>query len=154
MSVSFPSVILQAEGMTATGIPIPDDVVAQLGAGKNPPVTVSLRAAGSNDDWYLYRISVATRNGSYIMSFSGANRDASGFRAGDRVDVRVELDTSPRVMVLPEDLSSALIAAGALDRFLALSYSHQRAHIEPVEAARAAETRQRRIEKIISEFSA
>ena len=153
MSVSFSSVILQAEGMTATGIPVPDTAVAELGAGKNPPVTVSLRAAGSDNDWYTYRISIATRNGAHIMSFSGANREASGFGAGDAVDVTVELDNSPRVMVIPEDLSSALIAAGGLDRFLALSYSHQRAHIEPVEAAKAADTRQRRIDKIVAEFS-
>jgi hypothetical protein len=153
MSVSFASVVLQAEGMTATGIPIPDEVVAQLGASKNPPVTLSLRAAGSDDDWYTYRISIATRNGSYICSFSGANRTASGFRAGDALDVLIELDNSPRVMVIPEDLSSALIRVGGLDRFLALSYSHQRAHIEPVEAAKAAETRQRRIDKVVEEFS-
>jgi hypothetical protein len=30
MSVPFASVILQAEGMTATGIPIPDEVVAEF----------------------------------------------------------------------------------------------------------------------------
>jgi hypothetical protein len=154
MAITFTSVIVQAAGMTATGIPVPDAVVAQLGAGKNPPVTVSLRPSGSDTEWYSYRISIATRDGQYIMSFSSAHRAASGLGADDEIDVSLELDTTPRTMVIPEDLASALTAAGALDAFLALSYSRQRGHIEPVEAARAIETRQRRIEKIVAEVSA
>jgi len=152
MAITFSSVIVRAEGTTATGIPVPDAVVGELGAGKNPPVTVSLRAAGSDDDWYTYRISIATRGGAHIMSFSSANRGASGLDAGDEVEVGIELDTTPRTMAIPEDLTSALTAAGALDAFLALSYSRQRGYIEPVEAAKAVETRARRIEKIVSEL--
>ncbi|HEY5319974.1 MAG TPA: YdeI/OmpD-associated family protein [Galbitalea sp.] len=154
MAGSFTSVIVQAEGMSATGIPVPDAVVAGLGAGKNPPVTVSLRPAGSDAEWYSYRISIATRDGQYIMSFSSAHRAASGLGAGDEIDVMLELDTTPRTMVIPEDLASALTAAGALDAFLTLSYSRQRAHIEPVEAAKAIDTRQRRIAKIVAEVAA
>jgi hypothetical protein len=153
MAISFASVIVQAEGMTATGIPVPDAVVAGLGAGKNPPVTVSLRPADSDAEWYSYRISVATHDGQYIMSFSSAHRAASGLAAGDEIDVSLELDNTPRTMVIPEDLASALTAAGALDAFLALSYSRQRGHIEPVEAAKAIDTRQRRIEKIVAEVT-
>lgn len=154
MAISFTSVIAQADGMTATGIPVPDAVVARLGAGKNPPVTVSLRPAGSDAEWYGYRISIATRDGQYIMSFSSAHRAASGLGVGDEIDVSLDLDTTPRTMVIPEDLASALTTAGALDTFLALSYSRQRGHIEPVEAAKAIDTRQRRIEKIVAEVTA
>jgi hypothetical protein len=153
MSVSFRTTIIQAEGMTATGIPVPDSVVTELAAGRNPPVTVSLRRAGSDAEPYSYRISIATRDGSFIMSFSSANRAASGFGAGDEVDVTVEHDTTPREIALPEDLSSALIAASALDRFLALSYSKQRGFVEPVESAKTIETRQRRVEKVVAELS-
>lgn len=153
MPVTFTSTILQAEGMTATGVPVPDSAVAELGGAKNSQVTASLKSAGSTDAPYVYRISIATRNGAYIMSFSAANRSASGFGAGDEVDVTLELDTAPRTIELPEDLTSALTAAGALDRFLALSYSKQRAFVDPVTAAKAVDTRQRRIEKIIAEFS-
>jgi hypothetical protein len=152
MAIPFTSVILQAEGMKATGVPVPDGVVAELGSAKNAPVTVTLRAAGSTGDWYTYRTSIATRNGSYIMSFSSANRDASGLGAGDAVEVTVELDTTPRTVQLPEDLTSALTAVGGLDAFLALSYSRQRGYVDPVEAAKSVDTRQRRIEKIVDEF--
>jgi hypothetical protein len=152
MAIPFTSVILQAEGMKATGVPVPESVVAELGSAKNPPVTVLLRSAGSTGDWYTYRTSIATRNGSYIMSFSSASRDASGLGAGDEVEVTVELDTTPRTVQLPEDLTAALTAAGALDSFLALSYSRQRGYVDPVDAAKSADTRQRRIEKIVDEF--
>jgi hypothetical protein len=151
MVIEFNSTLTQAEGMNATGIPVPASVVAELAAGKNPPVTVRVRKTGAAD-WYTYRISIATRGGSAIMSFSSANRDASGLVAGDPLDVAVEHDTEPRTIELPEDLSSALTDAGGLDAFLALSYSRQRGYIEPVADAKTAETRQRRVEKVVSEF--
>jgi hypothetical protein len=152
MAIEFNSTLTQAEGMTATGIPVPGSVVAELAAGKNPPVTVRVRRSGSTGDWYTYRISIATRGGAPIMSFSAANRSASGLVAGDPLDVTVEHDTEPRTIELPEDLSSALTDAGALDAFLALSNSKQRAYVDPINDAKTPETRQRRIVKAVSEF--
>jgi Bacteriocin-protection, YdeI or OmpD-Associated/Domain of unknown function (DUF1905) len=150
MVIEFSSVLKQAEGMTATGIPVPDDVVARLGSTRNPPVTVRVRKVGSAD-WYTYRMSIATRGG-YILSFSSAHRAASGLAAGDPLEVTVELDTEPRILELPEDLTSALTTAGLLDKFLALSNSKQRAFVDPIEATKAAETRQRRVEKTVSDL--
>jgi hypothetical protein len=153
MTISFESELRQAEGMTATGIPVPTEVVEQLAAGKNPPVTVKVRKSGNGSDWYTYRISIATRGGEHIMSFSSANRTASGLVAGDPLEVTVEVDITPRTVEIPEDLTSALTAAGALDAFLALSYSRQRAYVEPIEAAKAADTRARRVDKAVTELS-
>ena len=149
MAVEFRSVLLQAEGMTATGIPVPDDAVTQLGGAKNAAVSVAVRKHDSGDEWYRYAISIATRNGGYIMSFSGANRAASGLAAGDPLDVIVELDTSPRTVEIPADLRDALGSAGLLDAFRALSYSQQKAHVDPIVAAKAPETRARRVAKTL-----
>jgi hypothetical protein len=149
MTIEFSSILQQAEGMTATGIPVPDDVVAELGGAKNAAVRTSVRKAGSGEDWYTYPISLASRNGAYIMSFSSANRAASGLVAGDSLDVAIELDTTPRTITIPDDLRVALVGAGLLDKFLALSYSNQRAQVEPIEAAKAPDTRTRRIEKTL-----
>lgn len=140
--------------MKATGIPVPDSVVGDLGGAKNAAVTVWVRKSGSSDAWYSYRNSISNRGGSYIMSFSSANRAASGLVASDEVDVRVELDSTPRTIEIPDDLVAALTASGGIEQFRALSYSKQRGFIEPVEATNAPETRQRRIEKIAAEFSA
>ncbi len=149
MAIEFSSILMQAEGMTATGIPIPEDVVAKLGGAKNAAIALRVRKAGSADDWYEYRSSIATRGG-YIVGFSSASRAASGLVAGDALEVSVELDSAPRTVEIPDDLRAALVAAGVLDAFLALSYSHQRAHVEPIVAAKAPETRARRIEKTLA----
>jgi hypothetical protein len=154
MSESFESVLTRAEGMTATGIPIPNAVVAALGSGKNPKLVVTARKAGGGGDPYSYRISVGTRDGRYMLSFSSANRQASGFVAGDALEVTVELDTAPRELELPDDLVAALTATGALEALKALSFSKQRAYVDPIVAAKGADTRQRRIDKAVAELSA
>lgn len=149
MVIEFASVLTQAEGMSATGVPVPENVVQNLGGAKNAPVVVRLRRAGTPEPWYEYRISLATRGG-YIMSFSSAHRTASGLRAGDPLDVSIELDTAPRTVELPADLAEALRSAGLIDQLQAMSFSKQRALVDPVEAAKAPETRARRIEKVIA----
>jgi hypothetical protein len=90
MAIEFESVLKQAEGVNATGIPVPDHVVAGLGGAKNASVDVKVRKTGSGGNWYEYRVSIGNRGG-YILSFSGAHRTASGLVAGDPLDVSVEL---------------------------------------------------------------
>jgi hypothetical protein len=90
MAIEFPSVLKQAEGVNATGIPVPDRVVTELGGAKNASLNVGVRKTGSGGDWYGYRVSIGNRGG-YILSFSAAHRDASGLVAGDPLDVTVEL---------------------------------------------------------------
>lgn len=93
MAIQFESVLKQAEGVNATGIPVPEDVVAQLGK-KNAKVNASVRKAGSGGEWFSYPISIGSRGGVYLLSFSGANRAASGLVAGDPLEVIVELVAS------------------------------------------------------------
>lgn len=143
MAVTFRSKVLQAEGMNATGIPVPDDAVAALGTSRNPPVVVTIGD-------YSYRTSVATRDDRFMLSLSAANRAAAGVVAGDELEVTLELDDQPRTMEMPDDLEQALQSAGALEAFTALSYSKQRGHIDPINDAKTPETRQRRIEKTVA----
>jgi hypothetical protein len=93
MAIEFSSILKQAEGVNATGIPVPDSVVTDLGGAKNASVNVRVRKTGTGADWYEYRISIGNRGG-YILSFSGAHRAASGLVAGDPLDVGVELATA------------------------------------------------------------
>jgi hypothetical protein len=90
MAIEFSSVLKQAEGVNATGIPIPDSVVTDLGGAKNASVDIKVRRTGSAAAWYEYRVSIGNRGG-YILSFSGAHRTASGLVAGDPLDVIVAL---------------------------------------------------------------
>jgi len=135
---------IELGGTFATGIPVPDEVVEALGAGRKPLVTVALGG-------HTYRSMVGSRGGRFMLPLSAENRTAAGVAAGDEVDVVLELDTAPRVVEVPADLAGALDAEPAARRaFDNLSYSHQQRWVLSVEGAKAAETRQRRIDKTVS----
>jgi hypothetical protein len=131
-------------GRTATGIEVPATVVEELGSGKRPRVTVTIGA-------YTYRSSIGTVSGRYMLPVSAEHRAGAGVEAGDEVDVTVELDTAPRTVEVPPDFAAALDAEpAARANFDKLSFSHQRAHVDPINAAKAEETRQRRIAKSVA----
>jgi len=140
--MQFTTTVLQAR-KTATGLPVPSDVVAALGAGRRPPVVVTLNGA------YTYRSSIGVMNEQSLVPLSAEHRAASGVAAGDTVEVTIEVDTLPRVVDLPEDLASALQEAGVRAAFDTLSNSRQRALADPVVQAKSPETRARRIAKAV-----
>lgn len=128
----------------ATGIQIPDEVVQALGAGKKPPVKMTVSG-------YVYRSTVATVEGNFMVGFNADHRAASGLKGGDAVDVEIEVDTQPRVVEVPADLTAALNAEpGASATFNRLSNSLKGYHVSLIIGAKTDETRQRRIAKSIS----
>jgi hypothetical protein len=137
---------LELAGKTATGMHVPAEVVDALGAGKRPPVRATING-------YTYRSTVAVYGGEFLLGVSDEVRNAAGVRAGDELDVDLELDTEPREVDVPPDLAAALradpTAQGAFD---ALSYSNKRRHVLSVDGAKSAETRQRRIAKAVEEL--
>jgi len=140
----FRTTILQS-GKTATGIPVPDDVVAALGRGKRVPVVVTLNG-------HSYRSTVTPYNGQNLIGLSAENRAAAGVEGGQEVEVELAVDNAPRTVEVPDDLAAAL-AGPARAAFDSLSYSRQRAIVEPIEAAKTAETRERRIAKAVTDLS-
>lgn len=130
-------------GKTAAGVRVPDEVVFGLGPSRRPAVRVTVRG-------YTYRSSVASMGGVFMLGMSNAVRKASGVSAGEVVDIDIELDTEPRVITVPADLAAALVKDAKAKRFFdSLSYSNKRRLVEPIEAAKAAETRERRIAKTV-----
>lgn len=128
-------------GKTATGIPVPEHVVTGLGASKRPAVRVTIGG-------HTYRSTVAPRGGRYLLPLSADHRESAGVRAGDSVEVDIELDTQPRELAVPLDLAEALERDPDAKRcFDALSYSRKQRLVIPIEQAKTAETRQRRIDK-------
>lgn len=136
---------LELHGRSATGIEVPADVVTGLGSHKRPAVTVTING-------YSYPSTVATMGGRLLIPVSAEVRKGAGVAAGDELDVDVVLDDKPRTVAVPADLAAALEAADARAAFDALTYSNQRAHVLAVEGAKAAETRARRIAKVVSDF--
>ncbi len=138
---------IELRGKTACGMSIPPEVVAALGRGKRPPVRVTING-------YTYRSTVAAYGSEYLIGVSAENRAAAGVVAGDVVDVELELDTAPRVIEVPDDFSAALDGAPAARKaFDALSYSNKSFYVIGIRDARTAETRQRRIDKAVSQLS-
>lgn len=127
-----------------TGIDVPDEVVAALGGGKKPAVTVSIGD-------YSYRSTIAVMGGKNLISFSAERRAETGLKGGEEIEVELELDTAPREVVVPEDLAIALAAEPAAKAFFeSLSYSNKRAHVLSVEDARTPETRAKRVDKAMA----
>ena len=130
-----------------TGIEVPPDVIEALGAGRKPPVTVTVNG-------YEYRSSVAVMGGRHLIPFSSDKRAATGIQGGDPIVVDVEVDTAPRTVEVPDDLAAALDASpAARAAFDALSPSARKAHVTNVESAKAAETRERRVDAIVAKLA-
>jgi hypothetical protein len=137
---------IELNGKTATGIEVPAEVVAGLGAGKRPAVRATVNG-------FTYRTSVAPMGGRFLLPVSAQIRAGAGVAAGDEVDVDLEVDTEPRTVSVPADLAVALDTDPAVRRaFDALSYSQQLRYVQPVEDAKATATRQRRIDKVLSDL--
>jgi len=137
---------VELNGKTATGIEVPAEVVTGLGAGKRPAVRATVNG-------FTYRSSVAPMGGRFLLPVSAQIRAGAGVAAGDEVDVDLEVDTEPRTVSVPADLAVALDTDPAVRRaFDALSYSQQLRYVQPVEDAKAAATRQRRIDKVLSDL--
>lgn len=139
---------IRLDGKTATGIEVPADVLGALGPGKRPRVRVTING-------YAYASTVGSMGGRSLIPVSAQVREKARVAAGDQVDVDVVADTEPRSVEVPEDLAAALEGApGARRAFEQLSYSNQHRHVLGVTQAKTAQTRQRRIDKVVAELSA
>ena len=135
---------IQQNGKTAMGFEVPPAVVEALGAGKRPPVTVTING-------YTYRNTVAVMGGTYMIGVAAEHRAPAGIVGGEDVDVDLELDTAPREVTVPPELAAALDAEpAARATFDRLSYSNQSWHALQVTGTNNEETRARRIEKSIA----
>lgn len=146
--MQFTTTIEQAEGMNATGIVVPEEIITQLGRGKKPPVAVTING-------YTYRNTVAVRGGRFMVSVSADVRAKAGVAGGDEVEVGIELDDKPREITVPEDFEAALDAVPeAKALWETMTYSQKSRHVLAIEGAKAAETRQRRIAKSVEDLRA
>ena len=69
------------------------------------------------------------------------------------MQVTLELDTEPRVVEVPDDLSKAIEAAGVREALERSSYTARKEFARLVESAKSPETRLRRIQKIVNNLS-
>jgi len=126
------------------GLEVPEELVEALGGGKRPRVTITING-------HSWRSRVAIMRGRNLIGLSNADRKAAGVVTGDRVEVELELDLEPRVVVEPADFATALdaepLARSAFDR---LTDSQKSQHLRLIENAKKPDTRARRIEKTLA----
>lgn len=140
---TFKTTIQKAEDMDAMGITVPEAIVEKLASGKKPKVTVTLKG-------YTYRSTVFFMGGKFMLPLAKEHRAKADISDGEKLEVTVELNSAPREVEIPKDLSAALKKAGLTKTFDALSYTHRKEHVRAIEEAKAPETRQRRIEKAVA----
>lgn len=127
-------------GKTATGLPVPDDVVLALGSGRRPGVVVTVGG-------HSYLSTIARMGGRWLIPLSAENRSAAGVAAGDQVEVQIAAETGPREIAVPDDLRTALDGDEvARDFFQGLAASHRKEWARWVEEAKRPETRAKRLQ--------
>ena len=140
--LKFNTILLQA-GKTATGIKIPPDIIEKLGAGKKPPVRVTING-------FTYRSTVAVMGGAFMVGVNAENRAGAKVKGGDKIDVTIELDEEERTVEVPTDFEKVLNKnPDAKKKFATLSYSKKKELVIPITDAKTEETKQRRIEKAL-----
>jgi hypothetical protein len=140
----FTTTVLKDSVKSATGIQVPPEIIAELGAGKKPKVKISLNG-------YTYRSTVAVLGGAFMVPLNAEHRQAAGVKAGSTVEVNLNLDTEPRTVEVPQDLSAALAGKpGAQAAFDRLPFSLQKEYVRQVVSTRAEATRTGRIFAILS----
>jgi hypothetical protein len=137
--IAFEAELKQAEGMKATGIDVPAEVLEQLGAGKRPAVKVTIGR-------HTFATTIGSMGGVAKIPVSAAVRTAAGVSAGDTLTVQLELETTPRTVTVPQDLAAALTSDSQARAFFdGLSYSRQHAYVSWIEQAKKPETRRERV---------
>src|SRR6187549_2707287 len=84
-----------------TGIELTEKMLEQLGGGKKPLVIVTLNN-------YTYRSAVGKMGDRFMISLSAENRKNAKVNGGQKVEVTIELDSTPRTVEVPELLQRAL----------------------------------------------
>jgi antitoxin component of MazEF toxin-antitoxin module len=130
-----------------TGIEVPEQNMTELGTSKKPAVSVNLSG-------YKYQSTVAVMAGKFMIPLSAAHRTAAKLKGGDAITVTLELDLEPRGVELPEDLAAALEASDVMAAFEKSAPSKRKEFVRQVMDAKTQETRERRIEKVVTQLKA
>lgn len=136
---------LESAGRGGVFFTLPRKESAKFGVRGRVPVTGSLNG-------YSFRSSIfPTGDGAHFMGVNREVREGAGAAVGDRVRVVMEVDTKPRTVAVPADLEKALSKSKtARARFDKLSYTNRKEYVQWIEAAKRAETRSGRIEKVVA----
>jgi len=134
-------------GGGGTLVPVPKQVAARMGLKGMPKVQAVI--AGQP-----YRGSLMPMgDGTYCLGVLKSIQEAAGVQQGDTVTVQLELDTTPRVVEMPADLTKAI--GGDKRAFAAwekLSFTDKKEMARGLEEAKKPETRERRLAAAVAKL--
>jgi hypothetical protein len=128
-------------------IEVPEAILAQLGGNRRAPLKVTVNG-------YTYQSTATGVDGKCMVVFPTRDRQASGARAGERIQVTLELDNGYRQVDVPASLQTALKANNLGEAFHDLIYSKRKEFARLIADAKSPETKERRLQKIIVELKA
>ena len=139
---------LESQGGNNTGFIVPEEVVLGFARGRRVPITVAIGD-------YRYRTTIVSMGGRFLFGVNAEQRKATGLKAGDEVTLTIEVDDAPREVDVPPELQAALDAdPAAAAVYAALSYTNRKEIARGIAEAKAADTRQRRLDKALATLHA
>jgi hypothetical protein len=141
-SVRF-TATLESRG-PAAAVVLDDEQVAEVGEGaKRFPVVATVNG-------YTWRTTVSRMRGEFLLGLNRAVRREAGVEAGEAVEVKLEPDTAPREVDVPEALAKALGEDSELRAtFDRLAHTHRKEFARWIDEAKRDETRQRRVAQAV-----
>lgn len=142
----FNAIIKQHEGLNAAYVEPPFDVKEVFGS-KRVKVKVTF-------DGVLYRGSVVSMGGCYMLGLTQEIRNKIGKGFGDEVFVTLEKDVEERSVEVPEDFASAMNRDEiVVSTFKSLSFTAQKEYVNWITSAKRESTRSERIIKAVALLS-
>ncbi len=123
-------------------IEIPNKNLQEIGGNKRAPLKITING-------YTYQSTAAGVDGKCMVVFPMHDREAASAKAGDIVEVTLELDGGYREVVIPSDLDDSLKDKNLMKQFRNLTYSKRKEFARLVGEAKSEVTRMKRINKII-----
>jgi bifunctional DNA-binding transcriptional regulator/antitoxin component of YhaV-PrlF toxin-antitoxin module len=145
--IRFKATLTREPDSSATFLAIPFNVFEVFGSRARVPVIGTING-------FPYKSTISPYGGVHYLGVNRQLREGAGLKAGDIVEIEMAVDTGPRFIVPPEDLSAALeVNIQARKNWKKLSYSHQKQYVDALEEAKKPETRVSRIQKTIQDLS-
>ncbi|MEL6452421.1 MAG: YdeI/OmpD-associated family protein [Pseudomonadota bacterium] len=144
---AFEAVIepLEWGASTYTILRLPDDILAAL-----PKGTKRIEGEFADHPVNLALTKAPVINGTFVYTGKAFLRD-TGLTVGEPFEARIR-PVDPNLVEVPADVTAALHAAGRSTDWAALTPGQQRGKLHLVNSAKRADTRAKRIAKLIAEL--
>jgi hypothetical protein len=142
----FTTKLIGHESMDAAGIKPPFDVVEVFQRKGRVPVKGTING-------FPFRSSLMNMGEGHMMAVNAQMRAGAKCKAGDMVEVVMELDEEKRRVEVPAYLKKIINGDAKAKEFWGkLSFTHQKEWVKAIEEAKKPETREKRIAAMMSDL--